>query len=292
MSWHSTSDFFDKIRSIADDDWSRLLTESVQDSHVQGISFPTFPDSALQRAIHGHSGEQSILEALKYYREVMRYYRFGQGSFSESSTLLDFGCGWGRILRPFMRDFLPNNIFAMEPHPARVREARMHNPYVNIIQSPYLPPVSCRDESFDLIVSWSVFSHLDEFSTRKWFSEFWRILKPGGVIAVTTQGRSFIEQCDTARKRISAGEKDLHPWMHALAKSFVDRERYDEEYTKGYYLFSGTSGTIPDVRARYGEAIIPPLFVKNALAEGWDFIDHMDDPKRLPQALIVLQRPR
>ncbi|MFG1403771.1 class I SAM-dependent methyltransferase [Xanthobacter sediminis] len=290
MGWENVDDFHQKIRLLSDADWLQCLNNSSLSNVVNEIYMPTFPPEELQVGVHGHSGRHSILEAWNYYIEVRNYALFCQHEFHPARRLLDFGSGWGRILRPFMRDVHPSNIFGVEPNSARIVTARNHNPYVNFIQSRYLPPLPVASDSVDYIVAWSVFSHIDEFSTRKWFGEFHRILRPGGVLAVTTQRLDFIETCEAIRARKQAGETLSHPWHEALARSFVDVEACKSAFERGEYLHSATSGAIPKLGARYGEAIISPNFVKRELCEGFDFIDYVDNPNRLPQALIVMQK--
>ncbi len=276
MAWRDANKFYGDIRALSDEDWAAVLRHP----ELSDIGAPTFPAAEFQIGIHGHAGEHSINEATKFYREAASYANFCQTPLRSDRALLDFGCGWGRILRPFMRDIKPSNIFGAEPGGERVVVARSHNPYVNFIQSNYLPPIPLADNSIDYVTAWSVFSHLDEFSTRKWFAEFQRILRPGGLIFITTQGLQFLDQCEKHRKTKEAGGQLEHPWHEALARSFVDTDGCRNAYKRAEYLFSGTAGKIPHEGARYGEAIISAQFVKNNLCDGFDFIDHVDDPNR------------
>lgn len=289
MGWIGVDEFYAGVRGLSDEAWLKLLRAPQDDQSAIGTSFPTFPPSDIQIGMHGHSNAISINEAWSYYQEVSNYAAFCGKPLQQKKTLLDFGCGWGRILRPFMRDINPANIYGAEPHQGRIIEARSHNPYVNFIQSNYLPRLPLADCTVDYIVAWSVFSHVDEFSTGKWFKEFNRILRPGGIVAVTTQGLGFIDTCEIRREQKAAGELK-HAWHEALARSFVDVVASREAYHAGEYLFSATAGQPPQTNSRYGEAIISPAYVKKNLCNGFDFIDHVDDKDRLPQALIVLQK--
>jgi ubiquinone/menaquinone biosynthesis C-methylase UbiE len=290
--WMELADFQAAVRGQNDHDWHKLLLDSVENNVINNIVMPSFPPDEMQIGIHGHSGKTSLGEAIKYYNEVVKYTLFADHKIREDRVLLDFGTGWGRILRPWMRDIAPQNIYGADPHPVRIVAARSCNPYVNFFCSDRLPPLVLRDNSVDYIVAFSVFSHLDEFATRKWFAEFTRVLKPGGLIAVTTQRRAFIDTCAEVRKQKQGGKALTHPWQEALAKSFVDTEAFKQAYADGEFLYSATAGQVPNLSARYGESIIPPKFVLQHLCKGLDFIDFVDNAERLAQAIIVLQKPR
>lgn len=145
--------------------------------------------------------------------------------------------------------------------------------------------------SLDYIVAFSVFSHLDEFMFRCWMDEFRRILKPGGLVMATTQGLYFFKMCEDARARIAAGQNVDHPWHTILANSFkdvpVERKRYDS----GELLFAPSGGRPPRENARYGETIVSPGFLRRELGGKMHVVDFVEDLARLPQALMVLQKP-
>ena len=291
IDWMSVADFYAAIKHKTDAEWEQMLLKSVADPVVNGVLLPVFPGSDLQTETHGHSGEVSMRESIAYFNEVRNYAAFAEHPVHEERVLLDFGAGWGRISRPWMRSVHPSNIIGFEPNPRRVAQARSCNPYVTFIHTNPLPPSRLADESVDYVVAFSVFSHLDEYSTRKWFAEYRRILKPGGIIAVTTQGQGFIDVCKQFRDKKKAGEALGHPWHEALAASFTDVDQCRAMYQNGDFLFA-TQGRMPRAGARYGEAIISPAFVRKHLCDRLDFIDYFDDKGRLAQALIVVQKPK
>lgn len=291
-NWMEGSQFQAAIRAKNEADWQRMLLGSAENNIIENVIMPLFPQTEMQVGIHGTHGKTAMAETIKYFTEVKKYAIFCNHEIDKDRRLLDFGTGWGRMLRPWMRDISLKNIFGVDPHPLRIVTARSCNPYVSFFNTDTLPPLVLREHSIDYIIAYSVFSHLDEFSTLKWFAEFKRILRPGGLLAVTTQRRSFINSCEDVRKQKQVGKPLSHPWQEALAKSFVSVDDAHKDYDEGKFLFSATSGIVPHVSARYGEAVISPQYVRRNLCEGMDFIDFVDNPERLPQALIVLQKPK
>src|SRR5437763_16995405 len=81
-----------------------------------------------------------------------------------------------------------------------------------------IPPTSFQAGNFDLICAYSVFSHLSESVHIRWIEEFSRILKPGGVLVVTTLGRAFVGLCQSFREK----KRLEQTWQQSAAESFVD----------------------------------------------------------------------
>ncbi len=102
---------------------------------------------------------------------------------------LDFGCGCGRIARHLIASGV--GITGVDVDRSQVRWAARHLPgrWLPIAPQPPLPfPLS----SFDVIVSISVFTHLDEDSQLSWLAELRRILKPQGLFIASTHGPQLV----------------------------------------------------------------------------------------------------
>ncbi|WP_242403409.1 class I SAM-dependent methyltransferase [Asaia platycodi] len=217
---------------------------------------PAFPDPSFQSEVHGHSGEVSLHEAFMFFREIKAYCRYAGRPLSAETRLLDFGCGWGRILRIFMKDIRPEHLFGIDSTSRFLMEARRCNPALGFLQTGLAPPTMITAGSFDLIVSFSVFSHLDEFIAGLWINEFHRLLRPGGLAVITTQSRRFIAFCAEQRLRRASGIRLEHGWYEACADSFTDEARANARYDAGRFLHA-TPVRRPHPGAHYGEAIIP-----------------------------------
>ena len=93
-------------------------------------------------------------------REIFR----GLGGDPANATILDFGIGWGRVLRFFLKDVEVERLVGID-HYATAIEA-CHETYPPggprfLLTEPF-PPAPFEDATFDLVFAYSVFSHLSE----------------------------------------------------------------------------------------------------------------------------------
>ena len=75
-------------------------------------------------------------------------------------------------------------------------------PFATFAVNSTLPPLDYRDDSFDFIYAFSVFTHLAEADEESWLLELWRVLRPGGYALLTTHGKArlgILSQADQER---------------------------------------------------------------------------------------------
>jgi SAM-dependent methyltransferase len=123
----------------------------------------------------------------------------------EFDSLLDFGCGCGRVIRHY-RGELPN-LHGSDYNPRLVEWCRHALPFAAFGTNRRSPPLDYGDRQFDFVYAISVFTHLTESLQHSWMRELERILAPNGVLAITTKGRSRLHGLDEEElQRFEAGE--------------------------------------------------------------------------------------
>ncbi len=107
--------------------------------------------------------------------------------------VLDFGCGIGRMIRNGP-ELEPAGEYWGCDIDARSVAWLQENlaPPLHVFQSSEWPPCPLPDGHFDLIYSYSVFTHLTA-SWSAWLLELHRLLKPEGYLIVTVGGPGLIE---------------------------------------------------------------------------------------------------
>ena len=123
----------------------------------------------------------------------------------ELETVLDFGCGCGRVTR-WWHEF-PGSIVGADLDPRAIAWCRRSLPFGRFEANGLTPPLALADGRFDLVYALSVFTHLTPDLQLAWRDELRRVLRPGGLLLVTTHGRSYLPRlAPEERERFEAGE--------------------------------------------------------------------------------------
>jgi SAM-dependent methyltransferase len=271
---------------LSDQEWLEAIIKSVDDPFVDGIELPGFPPDEIQRNIVGSSGKHALGEGFNFYSEIKRYAANLGRPLTRDSRILDFGCGWGRMIRFFLKDIVADNLYGIDVNSEMIDICLNTVRLGNYSAGKPEPPTEFDNNSFDVVYAYSVFSHLSESVHIKWVKELSRILKPGGILIVTVWGRNFIEFCRSLR-----GQNHEFEGHKALANSFLDTEAAFADYDNGKFLYSATGGGPALPASFYGEAVISPGYVKREWTKYLTFCDFVDDPAKFNQAVIVMQKP-
>jgi SAM-dependent methyltransferase len=270
-----------RYRDRPDTEWLTALLASQNDSIVDSLRFPEFPDKEVQRRTHGNSSDVAIRGSYQFYRRVKQGAVEAGHPFEPSRTLLDFGSGWGRTVRPFMREFELTGMYGAEPDIEMCEIARKLNFYLPFINSNYTPPLPLAENTFDYITSYSVFSHLPDNLFLAWMGEFARLLKPGGLLFFTTLGLPLIEGLMSEQTKFLSGS-EIHFWHKILIEGAGDLTELYRRYREGEFVFLRTHA-----HDTYGDSFVPPAAVRALTRGKLELLAH--DPHGLSQDLFVMR---
>lgn len=243
---------------ISDDFWYWLFTDGYDNNAIVRQILPSMPDEQTQLNFTGRSGHLALSEAFAAYKLFKGILGKNSKALSECSAVLDFGCGWGRIVRFFLKDVDESGLWGIDCYKEMIELCKAQHMRCNFAAINTMPPTSFAPDTFDLIYLYSVFSHLSEEAHLKWLGEFTRILKPGGMVIATTRPRVFINRCLELSKK-----KGLEPWQYGAAMSFQDPEKALMDYDAGRFVHSATGGGGVLETSFYGESCIPEKYVEN-----------------------------
>lgn len=163
----------------------------------------------------------------------------------ESCQVCEWGCGPGRIIR-HLGDLVDrsgleivgtdNNADSVEWCNANLDDASFHT-------NGLAPPLPFPDGRFDCLYALSVFTHLSAARHTEWMEEIVRVVRPGGIIVVTTHS-------DAATDRLLRNELAEYDAGNLVVRGGVTEG-------KKWYL-----------------AYHPPAFVRGELLDGWEIVEH------------------
>jgi 2-polyprenyl-3-methyl-5-hydroxy-6-metoxy-1,4-benzoquinol methylase len=115
-------------------------------------------------------------------------------------AVLDFGCGCGRTSRHWGRP-----IHGTDVQSELVEWCQQHLPGSYRVNDPE-PPTAYPDSLFDVVYAVSVFTHLTEDRQVRWLGEFARLIRPGGLLMLTTHGDRLAAEALSGRELQDYGE--------------------------------------------------------------------------------------
>ena len=151
----------------------------------------------------------------------------GRVALDPSHQVLDFGCGCGRVFRHFQPRCNGARLYGTDVDPALIAWCQENLSAIGRfgVNEP-LPPLDYPDESFDVVYSVSVFTHLDEDAQFRWLNELARITRPGSILLLSTHGAHLIDHSDpVARKNMQ------NHGFHCSDISSPDRPRESNDIT-------------------------------------------------------------
>lgn len=115
--------------------------------------------------------------------------------------ILDWGCGVGRIMRHLPGIVPTAQLYGADANEEMVSWNKPHYPQITFTTIQSFPPTPYAPDFFDLVYGFSVLTHIDASAQQAWIEELYRILRPGGVLLLTTHGTNYMHQLRLSEKR-------------------------------------------------------------------------------------------
>jgi len=278
-------DYYERFHQVEDADWERLWLAyaGAPDSRDD---LPAFPSAEVQQRVHGTAFARAMSGALALRHFTLRFVRRVLATpVVPEMRVLDFGCGWGRVLRTFLKDIRAENLVGTDVDPELVELARALLPEVRFTQNDRLAPLDFPDASFDIVIANSVFSHLAERNFQFWMQELTRVLKPGSALVFTSWGQGLL---DMAKNVFETGERQF-PWQRNILNGFASLEELRARFSSGTFVFAGTGGGNLLVPTDFGIAMVSRAYFTQHVS-GLALMDFLDDPIQFSQSVFFAQK--
>jgi SAM-dependent methyltransferase len=238
------------------------------------------------RRLRARTGAPGIREFVDGGREAARELagalESAGRSVEEVSSVLDFGSGSGRVLPHIARLASTARCTGSDVDPSAIEWARGHHPEYRWAVGRFDPPLPFAGESFDLVYSISVFSHLDELRQDRWLSEIERVLAPGGLALLSVHGAQAFEQFRTRRVRTG--------WC---PKSAFERRPLGEgefvfvPYRRSFWI----EAELPGIEGEYGLAFHDRTYVISHWSPVIEVLDVLERAMTSWQDIVVCRKP-
>jgi SAM-dependent methyltransferase len=124
------------------------------------------------------------------YKLIIPLLERKQFAMQQFKTILDFGCGCGRIMR-YWKYLKEVELWGIDYNPRLIQWSRRNLPFARYKVNSLYPPIQFNTDYFDFIYARSIFTHLYEDLQNAWISELYRVMRPGGVFLFTVSGDQF-----------------------------------------------------------------------------------------------------
>lgn len=263
---------------LDDDLWALLLTREYELYPAIRSVLPGVPAPELQMRWNGAHGLDLLRQSKDFYVKVKdRYRRYGAVDLPDSSVL-DFGCGWGRLTRFFARDVQPGRLCACDPVEDILEVCRSTRVPARLARSDFLPRALPFEDRFDLVFSFSVFTHISETAHEACLDAIHAAMRAGGVLVVTIRPPAYLHQSPLAAPLLDKLGSDP---LAALA-----RPRYlfaAHGADPGHPQYQGGEMT-------YGETVISLPYVRERWSPRFELLDVALLAGDMHQVVLTLRR--
>lgn len=200
----------------------RKVDTALSPKCARGLPIP--PPSLLL----GHESAEQYLEyGVRQVGNMRRILSEAGFSFEPGQKILDFGCGSAKMLRQLFEFSDSAEMWGVDIRSEHMYWCMQHlSPPFRFAITTTIPHLPFEDNSFDLIFSGSVFTHIDDFADA-WFLELRRILRPSGLLYFTIHDNRSIELTKTVLKD--------HP---LIGKQWFAHPKFEEYATSDFAMFT------------------------------------------------------
>ncbi|QVX14859.1 class I SAM-dependent methyltransferase [Pseudomonas congelans] len=189
---HNKDAFFKQLQSLPIDVVGDLMLNIPDEFQAVKSMLPRMAPDEIQRNWNGSSGYDLLLQSCAFMRTLECGVNRFSGRSLDGSKILDFGCGWGRLIRLLYKFTDPANIYGCDPWAKSLEICNESNLTASLALSNYLPTeLPFPRVKFDFIYSYSVFTHLSEKAARAAVTACRKHIADDGLLIITVRPRSY-----------------------------------------------------------------------------------------------------
>jgi SAM-dependent methyltransferase len=172
-----------------------------------GLPLP--PSRLRAQAGPRHADPAFFLRSGRRHTELIsELLRTNGSAIEELESMLDFGCGCGRVVR-YWSKLHGRRVCGCDVNPKMVEWCRANLSFADFTVNGLSPPLPYGSSSFDLVYAFSVFTHLPRDLQHAWIDECFRVLRPEGYLLISTLGEHYLSLerlTESERRSFSNGD--------------------------------------------------------------------------------------
>ena len=243
---------YSHLRELPFSDFCDAMISVPKEYEFLAKALPRLPSEENQMIWTGFSGDALMNKSCSIIRLFQNInYRITGNNIG--GNILDYGCGWGRLIRLMHYFSDPKFTYGVDPLQSSLNLCREYGVDGHFALCDMIPVnLPFGDTKFDFACSYSVLTHTSEEVTRAILRVVRNYIEQSGVFIVTIRPEEFWEL-----RRASLGNK---------VDEFIKMHN-DKGYAFEPMLFDGKSSNT------YGETSISfEYFKKMAFEEGWNVV--------------------
>jgi len=175
------------LRQLGLEDFGQVMI-SMPNGAYPALSrvLPPMASAETQRSWTGAAGVDLLRQSVAFVRIAEATFGRITGRPLHNASILDFGCGYGRLIRLMYFYSDPARIAGCDPWDRSLALCREAGLTCRLDQTDYLPEsLPYPEGSFDFVYAFSVFTHTSAEATRTALSALRKVIRPDGVLAIT-----------------------------------------------------------------------------------------------------------
>jgi SAM-dependent methyltransferase len=250
------------MRGLCLDDFAEVLLNMpmAQYPNVSAV-LPRMASDEIQRSWTGDSGYALLRQSLTFVRAVWHSYERRTGKSLSDASILDYGCGYGRLLRLMMYFADSDRIFACDPWDKSIELCKESGINCDLKVTEYLPAsLPYAEGQFDFTYAFSVFTHTSLRATIAALHALNKVAKPDGMLAITIRPVEYW---------------DIHQGL-----SDAERNTLRDEHQRVGFAFRPHNRELVDGDITYGDTSVALEFIEQRFRD-WRILGSertIDDP--------------
>ena len=229
------SDVFQKLRQLSFTDFCLLMLSMPNLSYPKlSKKLPKMASIDVQKNWTGSSGIVLLKQSIDFVQTLFFNFSTIRNFDFNTDKVLDYGCGYGRLARLFYYFINEENFYAVDPWDKSIDICKQDGLTKNFFVSDYLPKsLPIENIKFDIIFSFSVFTHLSEKATFAALTTLTKYLSKGGLLVLTIRPIEYWDfNPSNLQKELIDGLKHLHK-KYGFAFNPHERDRIEGDITYG-----------------------------------------------------------